>query len=83
MVSTPLGGKLEFETFPGHFIAASRVLAEREMSGMDAVSYRGERKDSDNINRPWTPRKKLRLTEYQSSILEECFKENSTPSPVL
>jgi len=45
MVSTPLGGKLEFETFPGHFITASRGLAKREMSGMDALSYKGGRKD--------------------------------------
>jgi hypothetical protein len=83
MVSTPLEGKLEFEASSGNLIAASCAFVKREISDMDAVSCRGGREESDDIIRPGTPRKKLRLSKYQSSILEESFREHFTLSPVL
>jgi hypothetical protein len=74
---TPLGGKLEFETSS----AASSTFVKRKISDMDSASCRGGRNESDDIIRPGTPRKKLCLSKYQSSILEESFREQSTLSP--
>ena len=83
MARTPLEGKLEFEASSGNLIAASCAFVKGEISDMDAVSCRGGRDESEDIIRPGTPREKLSLSKYQSSILEESFREHFTLSPVL
>ena len=75
MESTPIGGKVEFET-SGVLVAASCELVKGD------IDVLGCRDESDEIIQPGTPRKKLRLSIYQSSILEQSFREHSTISPV-
>lgn len=62
-------------------IPASSMFVKKEISDMDGVSSRAPRDESDDMIIPGTPRKKLRLSKDQSSLLEESFREHSALSP--
>lgn len=80
MVSTQ-GERREFNASSGSLISASCAFVKREILDMDAVSCRAPRDESDDMIIPGTPRKKLRLSKDQSSLLEESFREHSALSP--
>jgi hypothetical protein len=75
--------KVGIRGFFWEFNSCELCICKGEISDMDAVSCRGGRDESEDIIRPGTPREKLCLSKYQSSILEESFREHFTLSPVL
>ena len=77
------GEKQEFNSSSGRLIPPScGNFVKKEILEMDAVSCIVSRDESDDLIIPGTPRKKLRLSKDQSSLLEESFREHSALSLV-
>lgn len=76
------GEKHEFNPSSGcNLNSATCAFVKKEIAEIDTVSCRAPRDESDDMITPGTPRKKLRLSKDQSSLLEESFREHSALSP--
>lgn len=75
------GEKHEFNASPRCLNSVGCAFVKKEITEIDTVSCRAPREESDDMITPGTPRKKLRLSKDQSSLLEESFREHSALSP--